>query len=119
MHEPLESLRIVELGHVIAGPLSATLLSDFGAEVIKIEAPGRTDMMRDLGPKAEDGVGAWWKTLGRNKKILSLNWKSPEGRDVLRRIVETADVLIEISGPACWSVRESVRNSCMGGTPTS
>ena len=95
MHEPLESIRIVELGHVIAGPLSATLLSDFGAEVIKIEAPGRTDMMRDLGPKAEDGVGAWWKTLGRNKKILSLNWKSPEGRDVLRRIVETADVLIE------------------------
>ena len=52
-------------------------------------------MMRDLGPKAEDGVGVWWKTLGRNKKTLSLNWKSDEGRDILRRLVEGADVLVE------------------------
>ncbi len=95
MTGPLNQLRIVELGHVIAGPLSAALLSDFGADVIKIESPSRTDMMRDLGPKAEDGVGVWWKTLGRNKKILSLNWKSTEGRDILRKLVEGADVLVE------------------------
>ncbi|MBM1691186.1 CaiB/BaiF CoA transferase family protein [Sulfitobacter geojensis] len=95
MTGPLNQLRIVELGHVIAGPLSAALLSDFGADVIKIESPSRTDMMRDLGPKAEDGVGVWWKTLGRNKKILSLNWKSAEGRDILRKLVEGADVLVE------------------------
>ncbi len=95
MTGPLNQLRIVELGHVIAGPLSAALLSDFGADVIKIESPSRTDMMRDLGPKAEDGVGVWWKTLGRNKKTLSLNWKSDEGRDILRKLVEGADVLVE------------------------
>ena len=95
MHGPLENLRIVELGHVIAGPLSAALLSDFGAEVIKIEAPGKTDMMRELGPKGQDGVGVWWKTLARNKKILSLDWKKSEGRDVLRKLVQTADVLVE------------------------
>ena len=52
-------------------------------------------MMRDLGPKAEDGVGVWWKTLGRNKKTLGLDWKSDEGRDILRKLVEDADVLIE------------------------
>ena len=95
MREPLGSLRVIELGHVIAGPLSATLMADFGAEVIKIESPGRTDMVRDLGPKADDGVGTWWKTLARNKKIISLDWKRGEGRDVLRRLVERADVLIE------------------------
>ena len=95
MTGPLDHLKIIELGHVIAGPLSAALLSDFGADVIKIEAPKRTDMMRDLGPKAEDGVGVWWKTLGRNKKTLSLDWKSDEGREILRRLVESADVLVE------------------------
>lgn len=95
MSGPLHQLKIIELGHVIAGPLSAALLSDFGADVIKIEAPNRTDMMRDLGPKAGDGVGVWWKTLGRNKKTLSLDWKSDQGRDVLRRLVEGADVLVE------------------------
>jgi len=95
MTSPLHQLKNIELGHVIAGPLSSALLSDFGADVIKIEAPNRTDMMRDLGPKAEDGVGVWWKTLGRNKKILSLDWKSDEGRIILRRLVEGADVLVE------------------------
>ena len=82
MTGPLNHLKIIELGHVIAGPLSAALLSDFGADVIKIEAPNRTDMMRHLGPKAEDGVGVWWKTLGRNKKTLGLDWKSDEGREI-------------------------------------
>lgn len=95
MTSPLHQLKIIELGHVIAGPLSTSLLSDFGADVIKIEAPNRPDMMRDLGPKAGDGVGVWWKTLGRNKKNLSLDWKSGQGRDILRRLVESADVLVE------------------------
>lgn len=95
MTTPLHHLKIIELGHVIAGPLSAALLSDFGADVIKIEAPNRTDMMRELGPKADDGTGVWWKTLGRNKKTLSLNWKSGKGRDILRKLVEGADLLVE------------------------
>ena len=95
MSGPLHNLRIIELGHVIAGPLSAALLSDFGADVIKVEAPNRTDMMRDLGPKAKDGVGVWWKTLGRNKQTLGLDWKSDEGRGILRKLVEGADVLVE------------------------
>lgn len=95
MAMPLGDIRIIELGHVIAGPLAAALLSDFGAEVIKIEAPGRGDMMRELGPKAQDGVGVWWKTLARNKRILALDWKSDAGREVLAKLVESADVLVE------------------------
>jgi len=95
MTQPLQKLRILELGHVIAGPLAATLLADFGAEVIKIEAPGSGDMIRDVGPKAVDGVGVWWKTLARNKRILALDWRGTEGRAVLRQLVERSDVLIE------------------------
>lgn len=95
-HGPLEDIRIVELGHVIAGPLSATLMADFGADVIKVEHPRGPDMMRELGPKAEqDGVGVWWKTIARNKRILSLNWKADAGRAILRKLVEQADVLVE------------------------
>jgi len=93
---PLKNISIIELGHVIAGPLAATLLADFGAEVIKIENPRGGDMMRDLGPKAaDDGLGVWWKTLARNKRILALDWKTPEGRAILRRMVEASDVLVE------------------------
>ncbi len=92
---PLQNIRIIELGHVVAGPLAATLLGDFGADVIKIEQPGAGDMVRELGPKAADGVGVWWKTLGRNKRVMALNWKTPEGQEVLRKLVESADVLVE------------------------
>ncbi len=92
---PLKNIRIIELGHVIAGPLAATLLADFGAEVVKIEQPGSGDMMRDLGPKAADGVGVWWKTLARNKRFLALDWKSPDGQEILQKMVRNSDVLIE------------------------
>ena len=65
---PLSDLRVIELGHVIAAPMCGALLSDFGAEVIKIERPGQGDMLRVLSARAKDGVGVWWKTLARNKR---------------------------------------------------
>ena len=73
MHEPLESIRIVELGHVIAGPLSATLLSDFGAEVIKIENPNDGgDMARGVGPHFfAPGDSQFFHSFNRNKKSLT------------------------------------------------
>ena len=96
MQQPLKGIRIVELGHVIAGPLAATLMADFGADVTKVENPRGGDMIRELGPKAEDdGQGVWWKTLARNKRILALDWKPPEGRAILRQLVENSDILIE------------------------
>lgn len=93
---PLDNIRVVELGHVIAAPLTAALMADFGADVIKVEHPRAPDMMRDLGPKAvQDGVGVWWKSIARNKRILALDWKPDKGRAILRQLVEDADVLVE------------------------
>ncbi|MBV1864045.1 MAG: CoA transferase, partial [Rhodobacteraceae bacterium] len=92
---PLSDIRVLELGHVIAAPMTGALLADFGADVIKVERPGQGDMMRELGAKADDGVGVWWKTMARSKKLLSLDWKTEEGRKVLRRLVESAQVLSE------------------------
>lgn len=92
---PLGDLRVIELGHVIAAPMCGALLSDFGADVIKIERPGEGDMLRALSVRAADGVGVWWKTLARNKRLVGLDWKTEDGRAVLRRLVESAHVLIE------------------------
>lgn len=92
---PLSDVRVIEMGHVIAAPMCGALLSDFGADVIKIERPGQGDMLRVLSARAKDGVGVWWKTLARNKRLVALDWKSEEGREVLRRLVENAQILIE------------------------
>ena len=92
---PLGDLKVIEMGHVIAAPMCGALLSDFGADVIKIERPGEGDMLRVLSARARDGVGVWWKTLARNKRLVALDWKSEEGREVLRRLVTGAHVLIE------------------------
>lgn len=93
--QALADLRVLELGHAVAGPLACGLLGDFGADVIKIELPGEGDMARSLGPRADDGVSAWWKTLARNKRCVALDWKSPDSHPALRLLVERAHVLVE------------------------
>ena len=94
MSGPLEGLRVIEAATLFAGPLSGMLLGDFGAEVIKLEHPRRPDPARGHGP-AKDGVGLWWKTLSRNKRLVALDLSLPDGAAVLRRLTATADVLIE------------------------
>ncbi|MFJ9419466.1 CaiB/BaiF CoA transferase family protein [Streptomyces sp. NPDC101227] len=91
---PLAGLRVLDLATLFAGPLAATMLGDFGAEVIKVEHPRRPDPARGHGP-AKDGVGLWWKLLGRNKKTMTLDLSRPGGRDVLLRLAADADVIIE------------------------
>lgn len=91
---PLQGLRVLDLATLFAGPLCATMLGDFGAEVVKIEHPRRPDPSRGHGP-SKDGVGLWWKHLGRNKKNLTLDLSSPEGREILLRLVAESDVVIE------------------------
>ncbi|WP_059005681.1 CaiB/BaiF CoA transferase family protein [Streptomyces specialis] len=90
----LEGLRVLDLATLFAGPLAATMLGDFGAEVIKVEHPRRPDPSRGHGP-GKDGVGLWWKLLGRNKKTVTLDLSTPGGRDVLLRMAAGADVIIE------------------------
>jgi len=91
---PLAGLRVLDLATLFAGPLAATLLGDYGAEVIKVEHPEKPDPSRGHGP-AKDGVGLWWKVLGRNKRTITLNLSRPGGRATLLRLAATADVVIE------------------------
>ncbi|AGS68953.1 CaiB/BaiF CoA transferase family protein [Streptomyces collinus] len=91
---PLSALRVLDLATLFAGPMAATLLGDYGAEVIKVEHPRRPDPSRGHGP-ARDGIGLWWKVLGRNKRAVTLDLSRPGGRATLLRLAATADVLIE------------------------
>ncbi|MFI5611513.1 CaiB/BaiF CoA transferase family protein [Amycolatopsis sp. NPDC051903] len=90
---PLSGLKVIDAATLAAGPLVATWLGEFGAEVIKIEQPGSGDPVRQWGAQ-RDGVGLMWKSLGRNKKSVTLNLRLDEGRDLLRRLVAEADVLV-------------------------
>jgi len=88
---PLKGLRVVELGMLFAGPLVATNLADLGAEVIKIEHP-KGDVVRGLG---QGKTSLWWSVVARNKKLVAVDVKKPEGADVIRKLLEKADVFIE------------------------
>jgi crotonobetainyl-CoA:carnitine CoA-transferase CaiB-like acyl-CoA transferase len=91
---PLDGVRVLDVSTLFAGPLAATFLGDFGADVIKVEHPLKPDASRGHGP-AKDGVNLWWKTLGRNKRTVTLNLGQADGAAVLLELVRTADVLIE------------------------
>lgn len=92
---PLAGLRVLELGQLIAGPFCGQLLGDFGAEVIKIEAPDRPDPARDWGAVKVNDASVFWAIIARNKKSLTLNLRLLKGQDILKRLVSTADVLVE------------------------
>ncbi|MGW0466033.1 CaiB/BaiF CoA transferase family protein [Streptomyces sp. NPDC003027] len=91
---PLQGLRVLDLATLFAGPLAAMMLGDFGADVIKIEHPRKPDPSRGHGP-AKDGVGLWWKVLGRNKRTMTLDLSTHGGRDTLLRLAADADVIVE------------------------
>ena len=90
---PLAGLRVLDVSTVYAAPITAMLLGDFGAEVIKVEHP-RGDPARTHGWNRE-GHGLWWKVISRNKRTMTLNLGTPQGQDILRRLVADADVLVE------------------------
>jgi formyl-CoA transferase len=92
---PLDDLRVVELGQLLAGPFCGQLLGDFGAEVIKVEDPGRGDPMREWGREKPHGKSLWWPVVARNKKSVTCNLREPEGQALLRRLLGAADVLVE------------------------
>jgi crotonobetainyl-CoA:carnitine CoA-transferase CaiB-like acyl-CoA transferase len=91
-------MRIIELANIVAGPSVGKNLSDFGAEVIKVERPGEGDSSRTMG-ESLGGRSAWWLVLGRNKKTITLDLRKPEGREVLLRLVREADALVESFRP--------------------
>ncbi|MEE8258622.1 MAG: CoA transferase [Sphingomonadales bacterium] len=91
MSGALKGLRVIELGQLIAGPFCGQLMADHGAEVIKVEQPGRGDPMRDWGRS----IPIWWSVVSRNKKCITVNLRNPEGQDIIKRLVEKADFLLE------------------------
>ncbi len=95
MSGPLEGVRVLELGQLIAGPFVGRVLADFGAEVIKVEPPGTGDPMRQWGVHRYRDRGLWWPLMSRNKKLVSLDLRHPEGQEVCRRLAARADVLLE------------------------
>ncbi|SEJ64923.1 CaiB/BaiF CoA-transferase family protein [Pseudomonas sp. NFR16] len=94
MTGPLNGVRVIEIGTLIAAPFAARLMGEFGAEVIKIESMGQGDPLRKWR-KLHEGTSLWWYLQSRNKKSLSLNLKSAEGIEIVKRLAESADVLIE------------------------
>ncbi len=93
MNKPLTGVRVIELGQLLAGPFAGCMLGYFGAEVIKIEPPGG-DPIRNWR-KVKNGTSLWWHSLARNKKCISLNLKTPEGRDLVKKLLTSADVVVE------------------------
>jgi formyl-CoA transferase len=92
---PLKDLRVVEMGQLLAGPFCGQLLADFGAEVIKLEQPKVGDPMREWGRERPYGKSLWWPVVGRNKKSVTLNLRKKEGQEIARKLIASADILIE------------------------
>jgi formyl-CoA transferase len=91
---PLSGLKVIELGQLIAGPFAAKTLSDFGADVIKVEPPDGGDPLRQWR-LVKDGTSVWWQVQSRNKRSVALDLKAAEAQDIVRRLASQADVLIE------------------------
>jgi formyl-CoA transferase len=94
MTGPLTGIKVLELGQLIAGPFAAKTLADFGADVIKVEAPGAGDPLRKWR-LLKNGTSVWWQVQSRNKRSLALDLKQREAQEIVRRLAEHADVLIE------------------------
>ena len=92
MSGPLEGLRVIEMGTLIAGPFCGQLMGDMGADVIKIEAPGEGDPMRKWGQGAKP---AWWRVIARNKRSVALDLRQPKAQEIARQLAAKADILIE------------------------
>src|SRR5918999_4424497 len=91
---PLQGVKVLELGTLIAGPFCGKTLADFGAEVIKVEPPGEGDPLRRWR-RMRNGVSLWWHVQSRNKKSITLDLRQTEGQAIARRLARNADIVIE------------------------
>jgi crotonobetainyl-CoA:carnitine CoA-transferase CaiB-like acyl-CoA transferase len=113
---PLEGLRVLDLGTRIAAPFCAGLLGEQGAEVIKVEQPGRGDFLREIGPFApvgdeDPGYSLFWAVEGRGRRSVTLDLRQPRGQDLFRRLAATADVVVENFRPGTlesWGIAPGV-----------
>lgn len=92
---PLDGLRVVEMGQLVAGPFCGQVLGDLGAEVIKLEQPGKGDPLREWGRSLPEGESLWWSVVGRNKKSVTVDLRTQEGQAVAKRLIAHADIVVE------------------------
>ena len=119
---PLNGIRVIELGQLLAGPFCGQLLADYGAEVIKVEQPGVGDPMRVWGREKGHGKSLWWPVVARGKKSVTLNLREPEGQQVIRKLVAKSDIILENFRPGTmerWGLGydELKNNSLLGIGP--
>lgn len=93
--QPLQGVKVLEIGTTIAGPTCSYLLGNFGAEVIKIEPPGKGDPLRNWGHPIKEDRSLFWVTLNRNKKCITLNMRDPRGQEIAKKLVEKVDIMVE------------------------
>src|SRR5258708_19361861 len=104
---PLAGVRVIELGTLLAGPFTGRLLGDLGAEIIKVEDPGRPDPIREWGKARYQGRSRWWPVQSRNKKCVTLNLRTERGQELLLELVRRADVVTENFRPGTlerWNI---------------
>ncbi len=94
-NRPLAGVRVLELGQLIAGPHAGSILAYFGAEVVKVETPGKGDPIRHWRALDKNGTSWWWRSVGRNKKSITINLKSDQGRAIVRDLMLQSDVVLE------------------------
>ncbi len=107
MTGPLEGLRVLDLGTRIAAPFCAGLLGEQGAEVIKVEQPGRGDFMREIGPFTDEGYSLFWAVEGRGRRSVTIDLRVPDGQQLLRSLASTVDVVVENFRPGTlerWNI---------------
>ncbi|HSV01592.1 MAG TPA: CaiB/BaiF CoA-transferase family protein [Phenylobacterium sp.] len=114
---PLAGLRVIEMGTLIAGPFCGQILGDFGAEVIKIEDPRTGDPMRQWGRSLPKGLSPWWPVIGRNKKSVGLDLRTPDGQAIARRLIGGADIVVENFRPGAMEKWGLSYESLAAGNP--
>jgi crotonobetainyl-CoA:carnitine CoA-transferase CaiB-like acyl-CoA transferase len=103
---PLHGVRVIDAATLAAGPLVTTAMGEFGADVIKVEQPGAGDPMRTWGDRKDD-IGLVWKSMGRNKRCVTLDLRSPDGQDLFHRLLDVSDVLVINNRPSAlerWGI---------------
>ena len=100
-NKPLQGVRVIDAGNMAAGPFATVLMSDFGADVIKIEHPIHADGMRKIEP-IKDGIPLWWKSISRNKRCITLDLGKPQGAEVFKDLIKGCDVVAENYRPGTF-----------------
>lgn len=109
--KPLQGVRVIDAGNMVAAPFATVLLADLGADVIKLEHPEHGDGQRKLEPITEEGIPLWWKAISRNKRCITLNLGKPEGAEIFKELCRTADVVVENYRPGTferWGIGQDV-----------